>query len=190
MSHFPGLIRHQRRASPSTTPRTAAITATVVLLVAACGGSSASARTSMTPRSAIAFARCMRSHHIQNWPDPEPNGQFDKTKVTLQKLGVLQSQLQAAQKACQHLLPSSSQSPQSQDRQMMAAMLNFARCVRAHGVQNWPDPLAESDPGEPGTPGFPRNMPGVNQNAPKVKHAMKTCQHLMASIGYGSGGYP
>lgn len=144
----------------------------------------------MTPRSAIAFARCMRSHHIQNWPDPEPNGQFDKTKVTLQKLGVLQSQLQAAQKACQHLLPSSSQSPQSQDRQMMAAMLNFARCVRAHGVQNWPDPLAESDPGEPGTPGFPRNMPGVNQNAPKVKHAMKTCQHLMASIGYGSGGYP
>jgi hypothetical protein len=33
-------------------------------------------------------------------------------------------------------------------------------------------------------------MPGINQSAPKVKHAMATCQHLMASIGYGSRGYP
>lgn len=73
---------------------------------------------------------------------------------------------------------------------MMTAMLNFARCVRSHGVPNWPDPLAESDPGQPGTPGFPRTMPRVNQNAPRVKTAMHTCQRLMAAIGYRSGGYP
>ena len=73
---------------------------------------------------------------------------------------------------------------------MMNAMLNFARCVRSHGVPNWPDPLAESDPGQPGTPGFPRSMPGVNQSAPQVKSAMAGCQHLMAGIGYASGGYP
>jgi len=41
-------------------------------------------------------------------------------------------------------------------------MVNFARCVRSHGVPNWPDPLAEPDPGQPGTPGFPRSMRGVN----------------------------
>ena len=66
----------------------------------------------------------------------------------------------------------------------------FARCMRAHGVQKWPDPLSESDPGQPDTPGFPRDMPDVNQTAPQVKRAMKDCQHLMAGIGYGSGGYP
>jgi hypothetical protein len=33
-------------------------------------------------------------------------------------------------------------------------------------------------------------MPDINQNAPKVKHAMRDCQHTMASIGYGSKGYP
>jgi hypothetical protein len=37
--------------------------------------------------------------------------------------------------------------------------------MRAHGVQHWPDPLPESDPGQPDTPGFPRDMPDVNQNA-------------------------
>ena len=73
---------------------------------------------------------------------------------------------------------------------MMTAMLNFARCMRSHGVPGWPDPLAESDPGQPGTPGFPRDMAGINQNSPKVKSAMGACQHLMAGIGYGSGGYP
>ncbi len=73
---------------------------------------------------------------------------------------------------------------------MMNAMWKFARCVRARGVTSWPDPLAESDPGQPNTPGFPRNMSGVDQNAPKVKAAMKACQHLMAGIGYASGSYP
>jgi hypothetical protein len=132
----------------------------------------------------------MRSHGIQRWPDPGSNGQFDKRKTTLQKLSVSQSQLQTAQGACQHLYPNGNQSAQSQDQQMMNAMFNFARCMRAHDVPNWPDPLAESDPGQPGTPGFPRNMPGINLNAPTVKHAVRNCQQLMASIGYGSGGYP
>jgi hypothetical protein len=191
MSQQTGPIRHPRRVSSPPTPRIAGtLTAALVLLVTACVGSSATAVASTAPRSAIAFAHCMRSHHIQNWPDPEPDGQFDKSKITLQKLGVLRSQLQAAEKACQYLLPGSSQSPQSQDRTMMNAMLNFARCVRAHGVPNWPDPVAESDPGQPNTPGFPRNMPGVNLNSPQVKHATKTCQYLLASIGYASGGYP
>jgi hypothetical protein len=72
----------------------------------------------------------------------------------------------------------------------MNAVSKFARCVRSRGVPNWPDPLAESDPGQPGTPGFPREMPGVNHESPQVETAMSTCQHLLARIGYGSGGYP
>jgi hypothetical protein len=128
----------------------------------------------------------MRSHGVQHYPDPAGNGQFAKSKLSLPQLGVVQSQLQVAQRACQHLYPNGEQSSQT----MMIAMSNFARCVRARGVSNWPDPVAESDPGQTGTPGFPRNMPGVNQSSPAVKSALKSCQHLMAGIGYASGGYP
>ncbi len=189
MNHSIGPIVHEWRQSPPTAPRRAAIiaTASLALLVAICSGP---ATANTTKPSALAFARCMRSHGIHNWPDPNSNGQFNKTQTTLQRLGVLQSQLQAAEKACQYLYPNSGESQQAEDQKMMNAMLKFARCMRAHGVPNWPDPLAESDPGEPGTPGFPRNMPGVNQSAPRVKHAMKACQHFMADIGYGKGGYP
>jgi hypothetical protein len=200
MNHSTCLIRRQRRGSRSTTQTAVAIIATagLALLVAACGGSPQVTQSASPPNvaastsqpSAIAFARCMRSHGVQHWPDPESSGQFDKTKLTLQQLGVVQSQLQIARRACQHLYPSDNQSPQATTQQVMNALVRFARCVRAHGVTNWPDPLAESDPGQPGTPGFPRDIPGVNQNAPQVKNAMGKCQHFMAAIGYGSGGYP
>lgn len=189
MHHSTNPIGHARRSSPRTVIARVAIvaTASLALLVAVCG-SSANARA--TKPSALAFARCMRAHGIHNWPDPNRNGQFNKTQTTLQKLGVSHSQLQAADKACQYLYPNTGQSQQASDQQMMNAMFRFARCMRAHGVPHWPDPLAESDPGQPNTPGFPRNMPGVNQNAPQVKHALKDCQHFLAGIGYAKGGYP
>lgn len=188
---------HSWRSATRAAATVAAITGLAVL-VAACGGSSpattsrvvTSTGASTGPPSATGFARCMRAHGVQHWPDPDSAGQFDKSKLTLQQLGVVQSQLQTAQRACQHLYPTSSQSAQTQDQGMMVAMFKFARCMRAHGVADWPDPVAESDPGQPNTPGFPRNMPDINQNSPQVKTATKSCQHVMAGIGYGSGGYP
>jgi hypothetical protein len=190
-----------RRQPPGvcpTTARTAVVIAALGLaaLVAACGGGSPASsayanagRATGTP-SALVFARCMRSHGVRRWPDPDGSGQFAKSKVTVQRLGVIQSQLQAAARACQHLYPNGGPSSTSQDPTMMVVMFRFARCVRARGVSKWPDPVAESDPGEPGTPGFPRDIPGVNQGSPAVKAAMRNCQHLMAGIGYASGGYP
>ena len=180
---------HRRLVDIITAAVVIAIVA-VALPMAALASQPSSNSPSTSTQKALAFAHCMRSHGVQRWPDPGANGQFDKRKTTLQMLGVSQSLLQTAVGHCQHLLPTNGQSAQAQNRQVLDVLLNFARCVRAHGVPNWPDPLAESDPGQPGTPGFPRSMPGINLSAPKVKDAMATCQHLMASIGYGSGGYP
>jgi hypothetical protein len=131
----------------------------------------------------------MRAHRVLNFPDPNSSGTIPKEG--LRQLGVSSTVFQAAQNACQHLLPNSGQSPQAQDQQTLNALWKFARCVRAHRVPNWPDPLPESDPGQPDTPGFPRNLPpGIDTNSPVVKNAMHKCQHLLAGIGYGSGGYP
>jgi hypothetical protein len=185
------------------------LAAALGLLGAACGGGSprnhvaqlgsTTATTQSTSSSStvagsakqndpVAFSRCMRTNGVRNFPDPNSSGAIPK--VGLQQLGVSSSQFQAAQRACQHLLPNSGQSSPAQVQQVMNALSRFARCVRSHGVSNWPDPLAESDAGQPGTPGFPRSMPGINQSSPLVKSAMGACQHLLAGIGYGSGGYP
>ena len=150
--------------------------------------SSVEAATSAHQRDSVAFSRCMRSHGVVRFPDPGSNGMIPK--VSLEQLGISSSKFLAAQRGCQRLSPSSGQSRQAWDQQVMTALLRFARCVRSHGVTNWPDPLAESDPGQPGTPGFPRSMPGVNQDAPQVEDATSSCQHLLAAIGYGAGGYP
>ncbi len=197
------VIGWPRRAWPPIARAAAAIIATTALALpaAAFGGSPSStiAGDSPNPRAstlsqsnvqkALAYSRCMRVHGVPKFPDPNSSGAIPK--VGLQQLRVSSTVFQAAQKACQHLLPNSGQSSQAWDQMTLNALWNFARCVRAHGVPNWPDPLAESDPGQPGTPGFPRNLPpGVNTNSPVVKNAMNKCQHLLAGIGYGSGGYP
>jgi hypothetical protein len=196
------VIRRSRWVRWLTTRATAGViaTAALVALAAAFGGgpSSAVAGESTSARAAssqstnvekaLAYSRCMRSHGVLNFPDPNSRGAIPK--VSLQQLRVSGAVFQAAQRVCQHLLPNSGQSSQAWDQMALNALWQFARCVRVHGVPNWPDPLAESDPGQPGTPGFPRNMPGVNLNSPQVKSAMDKCQHLLAGIGYGSGGFP
>ena len=196
-------IRRPRRAWPPIVGAAAAIIAAAALALPAAAfggrpsstiaGGTTAARASTLSQSnvqkALAYSRCMRAHGVLKFPDPNSSGAIPK--VGLQQLEVSSTVFQAAQKACQHLLPNSGQSSQAWDQMTLNALWNFARCVRAHGVPSWPDPLAESDPGQPGTPGFPRNLPpGINTNSPVVKNAMNKCQHLLAGIGYGSGGYP
>ncbi|HEY2201909.1 MAG TPA: hypothetical protein VGH56_08470 [Solirubrobacteraceae bacterium] len=202
MNHSTGGIRPPR-TWPCAARTAAAIIATAVLALpaAAFGGgppatiatgltnARASTRSQSGVQKALAYSRCMRAHGVPRFPDPNSIGAIPKR--SLQQLGVSSTVFQAAQQACQHLLPNSGQSSQAWDQTALNALWRFARCVRANGVPNWPDPLAESDPGQPGTPGFPRNLPpGINTNSPVVKNAMNKCQHLLAGIGYGSGGYP
>lgn len=126
-------------------------------LVAGCGGgggaagvaSFSTATTTDTPSAengAVAFARCMRSHGIPNWPDPGSNGMFDKAK--LQQLGVTPSRLRAIEdQHCGHLLPvgPTPQESAQQARTRLADELSFARCMRSRGVSRFPDPTAQGD---------------------------------------------
>jgi hypothetical protein len=93
----------------------------------------------------------MRSHGVPNYPDPDSSSQLPKTDAQL--LGVSSSQYQAAQQACQHLLPTggsfqqqehqcmqNSDCPPALVQRMMTADLKLARCMRSHGVPNFPDP--------------------------------------------------
>ena len=158
-NHSARVLGPPRRIGPRPA-RTAAvlIAAALVLLAPACSGSPSStgsggapnAGGSATSPSAVAYSHCIRSHGVPRYPDPSSSGQVPKTDAQL--LGVSSSQLQAAQTACQYLLPAGSlqqqehQCMQNSDcppalvQQMLNADLKLARCMRSHGVPNFPDP--------------------------------------------------
>jgi hypothetical protein len=98
----------------------------------------------------------MRSQGVPNYPDPDSSGQLPKGDA--QQFGVSTSQYQAAQQACQRLLPTggslhqeeyqcmqNSDCPSALVQQMLTADRKLARCMRSHGVPNFPDPTTDSN---------------------------------------------
>ena len=166
-----------RRARPRPARTAAALiaTAALALLAAACGGSPSSTGSG-GPSDAggpVAFSHCMRSHGVPDFPDPTRRGGVPK--VTPQQVGVSNSQFQVAQRACAHLL----QPTQAQVPKIMSGMLNFARCMRSHGVPNWPDPSTDSN----GQPVF--NIPGINPDSPRISNTADACTHLLVQSTTG-----
>ena len=167
--------------------------AVLALLATACssgspssaGSRTASAGTSANSRPAVAFSGCMRSHGVLNYPDPDRNGNLPK--VSPQRLGVSVSRFNAAERACQHLLPATGGSltatslqqcylaedcPQALVQHALTAGRGFARCMRAHGVANWPDPSVDAE----GRPVFNINVP--RPTPPTVNTAINECERL------------
>lgn len=136
----------------------------LAVLAAACGGSPAA---STQERGAASFSRCMRSHGVAAYPDPSQPGLLPKR--TLRELGVSNTQFQAAQGACIHLVPNGGAPTPAQVAQYRSTMLVYARCIRTHGVPNMPDPDSRGhlDIG-PGS--------GVDVNSPKFLAAFHTCK--------------
>ena len=193
MNDSSGVLRWPRRAGPRPPGTAAAIIAAAVLalLAAACSsGSPSSAGSGGSPNAggsadsqrALAYSRCMRSHGVPKYPDPGSSNELPNglPKVDPQRLGVSSSQYQAAQRACAHLLPNGGQMTQAQSQRDLRAMLRFARCMRSHGVPNWPDPSN-------GSAGWGFNLVhvhGFDPNSPQVDNKMSECaRQLPAGIG-------
>ena len=201
------VMRRPRRASPRTARTAAAIiaTAALALLAAACSGSpsstgsggSATAGESANTQRLVAYSHCIRSHGVPKFPDPS-GGQPPKTSAQL--LGVSSSQLQTAQRDCQHLLPNTGGSLQQQAQQCVLAgdcpqtvvqqMLNsgrrFAVCMRAHGVPNWPDPTIDTG-AHRGVPFFNLSKEGIDDHSPRIDHKMQACGRLTPGLSVPEG---
>jgi hypothetical protein len=157
MNHRTRVMSRLQRARPRPARTAAAVIATTVLalLAAACGGSPSPAGSGGSPGaggsanspSAVAYSACMRSQGVPNYPDPDSSGQLPKGDA--QQFGVSTSRYQAARQACRHLFPAggspedcmlTSDCPPALVQQMMDADRKLARCMRSHGVPNFPDP--------------------------------------------------
>jgi hypothetical protein len=114
----------------------------VAALTAACGGGSPSAAGSSAAgqvrvQQALAFAHCMRSHGVPNFPDPDSSG-----GIVIKK-SLMESSYNAprsARTACAHLLPKYALTlTPAQQEQHQRQELAFAACMRRHGIANFPD---------------------------------------------------
>jgi hypothetical protein len=201
MNHSTRVMRRPRRVRPPAARAAAAIitAAALALLAAACSsrsptghGGSPNAEGSANSPSAVGYSQCMRSHGVPDFPDPPSSGEVPKAST--QQLGVSSSQLQAAQTACRDLYPNKGGSaglltkdslgqceetgdcPQSLVQAAMTALRTYARCMRSHGVPNWPDPTIDSE-GRPGVNLL--HVQGFDPNSSQTSNIMQECYHVM-----------
>jgi hypothetical protein len=143
------------------------------------------AGSSATAQSAVAYSQCMRANGVPKYPDPGSGGQLPKGDA--QSFGVSDSQFQAAQRTCQHLLPTggsfdeqshecieAGDCPPALVQQMLTADRKFAQCMRIHGVPTWPDPVI----GPNGGPVFKVSAAGITHtqtHSPPMENTIMAC---------------
>lgn len=110
----------------------------------------------------------MRSNGVSSFPDPNSSGALPKK--TPQQLGVSSSRYQAATQACAHLIPNGGEGPSpAQVQQMKSSGLKFSRCMRNHGVTNFPDPAGSGRIPDPASL-------GIDQGSPQFQAANHSCR--------------
>jgi hypothetical protein len=98
----------------------------------------------------INYAACVRAHGVPTFPDPYI-GSDGLPHFSPNAPDIPSSAVQACIRWGRQLPPSAG--TDSVPAGDLPALLRFAACMRAHGLPQWPDPLANGDfPVGPGTP--------------------------------------
>jgi hypothetical protein len=122
------------------------------------------------------WAQCMRDHGI-NIADPVVDAQGQINIALPQGLSI--QTYQTADTSCKPLheaAQTAARGGKAADKPDPTKALNFSKCMRAHGLPDFPDP-------SPGGGLQIRSGPGsdVNPNNPTFQAAQKACQSIMGS---------
>lgn len=187
---------------------TLALAAVAGLMLAACGGSDSPEVANLGNTTAaqedgstteetdseeaiLGFTRCMRENGV-DLPDPEfsedgeggprfqigpgGGGGFDPNDPDFQE----------AQEACREHLEGIQGRFDPEDREAFQdAALEFARCMRDHGI-DFPDPEFSEGPGGGG--GMLFGGDGVDPSDPDFQAAQEECQQVFEDLGIGPPG--
>jgi hypothetical protein len=163
-----------------------AMAAAAAALVAGCGSShppspapSAQA-THNFAGDAYRYSACMRNHGVTNFPDPKVSTHNGGVSVIIAAGGVdfNSPQAKSAQNACQGLMPAAAAAGPTRDQPgRTQALLAFARCMRAGGVQRFPDPTSN---GQLNLSMI--NSAGVDLHAPTTLTAGLACARVTHGI--------
>jgi hypothetical protein len=158
------------------------------VLVAACGGGSAApgvASIGSAPSTTIAgsaaslgglgniqalyqtqlaFAECMPIHGVPSYPDPKLRAHA----VSFSGMNSKTPQFASASTACKRLVPDGGPPSDAQKQASLAALLNYAKCMRAQGQANFPDPDVSNGR-------IQIALRGLDPSSPQYQSAAKTC---------------
>jgi hypothetical protein len=109
----------------------------------------------------------MRSHGQPAFPDPNLDGSFSNIPDEYT------SQFITSQKTCQHLLPNGGVPTAAQIEKVITASLEFAQCMRTHGILNFPTPKPVDLDGHLG---FVFGLKGIDRNSPQYQKALRYCE--------------
>jgi hypothetical protein len=171
-------------------PLAAALLAACALAVAACGGenaagggNSAADRESEAREAQLKYARCMRDHGV-DMPDPtfESDGRSLQTGPDPEDIDDLKrGKFREAEQACKKYLEAIEPPELSEEQQQEfrdAALAN-ARCMREHGIENFPDPTF----GENGEAKIRLDRGrGLDPQDPDFREAMEACEDTMPKL--------
>jgi hypothetical protein len=121
------------------------------------------------------WAQCMRVHGVQ-MADPSLD---DQGQVSIIASGVDKSTFGAASQACQALHDAAQAANgigPSTKKPDPAVLLTFAKCMRAHGLPDFPDPSPGGGLSITGGPGS-----DLNPSNPTFQHAQQACQSIIGS---------
>jgi len=174
----------QRRARFRLAALTAALAATIVL-ASACGSSSSTTAQLPTLQSltnkALAYAQCMRSHGIQNFPSPTVQDNADAKGVGFKMpsgIDTSSPEFKSAAAACKKQSGFGVISP-AMIAAAMSSGLKFAECMRSHGIPDFPDPVNKGSNIQIG----PGPDSGIDTNSARFQAARKTCIPLLPNGG-------
>lgn len=155
--------------------RTALAVTGCTIALGACGGQT-SKPTTPTGRSPVALSRCMRAHGLSGFPDPTagPNRPVGLSlmvesddSLTADGISFAGPAVRTAEKACKAYLPPAGGPPAKVRAQQLHQELVLARCMRAHGVPNFPDPSTSGGQG-----GLPARL---DPQSPAFRAAAREC---------------
>ena len=161
--------------------RTARLLGAVVaagVLLAACGDGElgTTGRSGSDSGQALKYSQCMRENGVAKFPDPK-DGHLILRAGPGTGIDPESAQFQAADKACHHLAPAGSSDEKGPSKKRQQEALATARCMRTHGVPDWPDPEFEGG-------GIKMSLPkGLRPDSPQVRKAQAACGDLLSDGG-------
>lgn len=160
------------------------------LTIAACGSAqrSDSARSSGYSQG-VRYSDCMRSHGVPNFPDPSPGGGIPFISAN-SGINTNSPAFQGAQSTCRTLAPGGQGVTAAMRTATDARWLTISRCMRRHGVPDFPDPTLSMPPSNSNAYGFISDqngvvvaLPGTNPTSPAFLHAATACKMGLPKSG-------
>ena len=171
-------------------PLAALALTSMVVSIGACGssapagtstGSSGGNDTAANAQKAVKFAECMRGNGVSEFPDPHPDASGNFTIdgiVNGSSLDPNTPAFKQAISACKKLEPAGFTGSKRSPQQTQAA-LEFAKCIRANGVKDFPDPAN----GQPLVDTNRIPSAATSSGMSILNAAMQKCRDFAAAVG-------